>query len=125
MLAQKSPSIQAYPLGTNSYKGSNPPPLNNTKNQSSNTQGYRKTTNPEGTQYQYFQDSLTGCCLFDFPPEQAVKEFRDEYGKTPPPIYFKRWRNCWDEYEITPAMVREWLEKCDRLGWSERLGGKA
>ena len=108
-----------------SHGRANPLPLNNTRNQSDNTQSYKNTTSAESTQYQYFEDSLTCCCLFDLLAEQAVKEFEDEFKKNPPPIYFEWWRNCWDEYEITHEMVREWLERCDRLGWSERLGGAA
>lgn len=84
---------------TNNLGGLNSPSLNNTAD-------YKDTTSAESAQYQYFEDSLTCCCLFDLLPEQAVKEFRDEY-------------------EITPGKVREWLEKCGRLDWSERLGGAA
>ena len=42
--------------GINIYRDShgraNPLPLNNTRNQSNNTQGYKKTTSAESTQYQ-------------------------------------------------------------------------
>ena len=109
-------------IGVNSYRGYDPSPLNNTRNQGNNSTSYRSNTTPESKQYKYFEDALTVCCICGLPPEQAAKEFHEEFKKSPPPNYFKWWRNCWNEYEITPAMVREWLTKCDRLGWSERLG---
>ena len=89
-----------------------------------NITSYKNISSAETLQYQYFEDALTVCCICDLSPEQAVKEFCEEFKKSPPPLYFKWWRNCWDEFDITPGMVREWLEKCDRLGWSERLGGE-
>jgi hypothetical protein len=89
------------------------------------TTKYRHTTTAESQQYQYFQDALTVCCVCNLPPEQAVKEFRDEFKKSPPPIYFRWWKGRWDEFEITPGIVREWLIKVDRLGWIKRLGGAA
>lgn len=108
--------VQRNSLGINPYEGFNPSPLNYTTK-------YRHTSTAESKQYQSFQDALTVCFVCGLVPEQAVKEFKDEFKKSPPPIYFQWWRNCWDEFEITPGMVREWLIKVDRLGWIERLGG--
>ena len=115
--AKESTSFSTRFVSTNTDKGSDPLPQNN------NT-SYRSNTTLETKQYQYFEDALTVCCVCGLPPEQAVKEFRDKFKKSPPPLYFKWWRNCWNEYEITVEQVREWLEKCDHLGWLERLGGE-
>lgn len=86
-------------------------------------QNYTPENTPEDEQYEYFEDSLAVCCIGDPPPKQAVqKKFRDKFTKLSSPLHFKWWRNCWDESEITSDMMREWIEKCNRLGWSERLG---
>lgn len=84
---------------------------------------YTPKNPPESKQYQSFEDALTVCCVCNLPPEQAVTEFRDEFKKSPPPIYFQWWRNCWEEFEITPEMVTAWLVRVNRKGWIERLGG--
>jgi hypothetical protein len=110
--------VQRNSLGINPYEGFNPSPLNYTTK-------YRHTSTAESKQYQSFQDALTVCFVCGLVPEQAVKEFKDEFKKSPPPIYFQWWQGCWDEFEITPAKVSAWLIAVDRDGWIERLGGAA
>lgn len=76
----------------------------------------------ENEKFRCFETTLAICLACDLPPEQAVKEFNEAYGHSPPPLYFEWWQGCWEEFEITPEMVTAWLVRVNRLGWSERLG---
>ena len=128
MLAKKPPTVnrckvqQCFPqhsvTSINSYEGHNHSLLNNTTN-------YSHISKAESQQFRCFETTLAICLTCDLPPEQAVKEFKEAYGKTPPPLYFKWWQGCWEEFEITPEMVTAWLVRVNRKGWIERLGGAA
>lgn len=97
-------------LGIKGYEGLDPSPQN-----------YTLKNTLETKQHQYFRDAPTVSAVCGLLSKQAVEEFRDKFIKSPPPLYFKWWRNCWNEYEMTPDVVREWLEKYDHFGWYECL----
>ena len=101
-------------LGANTYAGSNPSPQNYTAKQSSETK-----------QGQYLRDALTSCYVVGMPPDQAIEEFKEMFGRSPSPKLIDTWIQCdyWHDIDITPHQVYGWLHQVDRLGWLERLGG--
>lgn len=105
-------------LSINAHEQDSSPPLNNTTY-------YTRISQAESQQFRCFETTLAICCYCNLTPDQAVQEFKEKYGKNPPPIYFEWWRSCRDEFEITPKMVTAWLVRVNRKGWIKRLGGAA
>lgn len=107
-------------IDTHACAGFSPSPLNYTP--------VRQCITLDSQAFQTFRDALRLCCICNDPhlhPHQAVIEFREKFKTDPPPRYFREWRSCWAEFDITPEKVATWLEKVDRQGWIDGLGGAA